>query len=84
MDLTWESPILLSYRSRHSVEARETSAHKGDVFQPNRFLRHGSDLPPSAPDFATAIGVPSARHRRPPASPQHLAKRPEMQMRLGR
>jgi hypothetical protein len=52
MDLTWKSPTLLSYRSRHSADA-----HRGEVVYPSRFLRHGSDPLPSAPDFATAIRV---------------------------
>ena len=48
----------------------------------NRFLRHYSDPPPSAPDFAAAIGVLPARHRQRPDPPQHLAKQPPRQMTL--
>src|SRR6266849_10914947 len=36
----------------------------------NRFLRHCSDPPPSALDFATAIGVLAAQHRQHPDPPQ--------------
>ena len=49
----------------------------------NRFLRHSPTLPPSAPDFATAIGVLPARHRQRPDPPQHLAKQAPVQMSLG-
>ena len=46
----------------------------------NRSLKHCSDPPPSAPDFATAIAVLPARHRQRPDPPQHLAKQPPVQM----
>ncbi len=49
----------------------------------NRFLRHCSDPPPPASDFATEIAVLPARHRQIPDPPQHLAKQPPVQMSLG-
>src|SRR6266849_3009955 len=50
----------------------------------NRFLRHCSNPPPSAPDFATAIGVLPARQRQRIDPPQHLAKEASMQMPAGK
>ena len=49
----------------------------------NRFLRHCSDLSPSAPDFATAIGVPPVRRRQCPDPAQHRTEHPPRQMSLG-
>src|SRR5712692_3425613 len=48
------------------------------------FLRHFSDPPPSAPDFATTIGVLPARHRQRIDPPQHLAKQPPVRTRPSR
>src|SRR6266851_7828943 len=50
----------------------------------NRFLRHCSDPPPSAPDFATAFGMLPARQRQRIDPPQHLAKEASMQMPAGK
>jgi len=50
----------------------------------NRVLRHCSDPPPSAPDFATAIVVLPARHRQCIHPPEHLAKQTPVQMPLGK
>jgi hypothetical protein len=49
--------VLLSCRPHHSADAFATGSHRGEVVYPSRFLRYGSDPPPSAPDFATVIGV---------------------------
>src|ERR1700730_423785 len=42
----------------------------------NRFLRHCADLPPSAPEFVTAMGVLTRWHRQRRDPAQHAPKQP--------
>jgi hypothetical protein len=49
----------------------------------NRFLRHYADLPPSAPDFVTAMGVLTRWHRQRRNPLQHAPKQTPVQMSLG-
>ena len=60
--------------------ARSCTSDEPRLLPRNRFLGHGSDPPLSTPDFATPIGVLSARHRIDPS--KHLAKEPPVQMSL--
>jgi hypothetical protein len=48
----------------------------------NHFLRHCSDSPSSAPEFATAIAMLAARDQQRRDSSEHLAKQPPVQMSL--
>jgi len=83
LDTTNLSPEQGPPRSRGSVGSFFVRLRGARLLSRNRFLRHRSDLPPSASDFATEIAGLPARHWQSPDPPRHLAKQPPMQMSLG-
>jgi hypothetical protein len=80
MDLTWKSPTLLSYRSRHSADALATGAHRGEVFYSNRSRLRSTSF---GARFCDGNQRVTARRRQRPAPPQHLAKLLPVPMSLG-